>query len=234
MSGAAVSLLALLAFAAGSVPFGYLIARARGIDIRQHGSKNIGATNVGRVLGRPLGFLCFGLDLLKGLLPTLLAGRVLGALGDGQPAAPVAWAWLAIMAASVLGHMFSPWVGFRGGKGVATGFGALLGVWPLLTLPALAALLAWLACAAATRYVGLASCVAAASLPASVLATPWLWRVANGGPISAAARDGSAIFAAWPHLIVATVLAGLVIVKHRGNLARMWAGTEPRIGQRRA
>ena len=218
--------LALAAFLSGSIPFGYVIGRTRGVDIRQHGSRNIGATNVGRVLGRPWGFLCFGLDLLKGLLPTLGAGAALGVLGSAAPPAGLAWAWLGVMAASVLGHMFSPWVGFKGGKGVATGFGALLGVWPLLTLPAVVALGVWLATLAATRYVGLSSCLAATSLPASVLAAP----VALAAVGLAEAQPGGA-GTPWPHLIVATVLGGLVVYKHRGNLARVWAGTEPKVGR---
>jgi glycerol-3-phosphate acyltransferase PlsY len=221
-------LLALAAFCSGSIPFGYLIGRARGIDIRAHGSKNIGATNVGRVLGRPLGFLCFGLDLLKGLLPTLAAGWTLGTLGDTAPPAPMAWAWLGIMAASVLGHMFSPWVGFKGGKGVATGFGALLGVWPLFTLPGLLALVIWLVSVKLTRYVGVSSCLAAGSLPITAALTPAALHALG---LSGRAADAPGV--PGPHVIVGGALAALVIIKHRGNLARTWAGTEFKIGQPR-
>jgi glycerol-3-phosphate acyltransferase PlsY len=228
-------LLLAAAFLSGSIPFGLLIGRLRGVDIRQHGSKNIGATNVGRVLGRPWGFLCFGLDLLKGLLPTLAAGAALGMLsgpGDGgagagaSAGAGVVWAWLGIMAAPILGHMFSPWVGFRGGKGVATGFGALLGVWPMLTLPAALALVVWVGVVKVTRYVGLASCAAAASLPVSVSLLTW-W-----GPHSGWASLAGSWERAWPYLVVSGLLAGLVIFKHRGNLARTWAGTEFKVGAR--
>ena len=159
-----------LAFVCGSVPFGLLIARARGIDIRKHGSGNIGATNVWRVMGRGPGLLCFVLDVLKGLVPVLIAGWWMGLLGGHQIAPRQAWLWLAVMAAPILGHMFTPFAGFKGGKGVATGLGAMLGLYPYLTFPALGVFAVWIAAAAVWRYVSLASCVAALSLPALVFA----------------------------------------------------------------
>jgi acyl phosphate:glycerol-3-phosphate acyltransferase len=110
-----------IAFLAGSIPFGLLIAQAKGLDIRKHGSGNIGATNVARVLGMKLGLLCFGLDVLKGLGPTLGAGLAMGVVGTLEVPAIDAWWWLGVMSAAIFGHMFSPWIGFRGGKGVATG-----------------------------------------------------------------------------------------------------------------
>jgi acyl phosphate:glycerol-3-phosphate acyltransferase len=218
-------LLVLAAALSGSIPFGYLIGRARGIDIRQHGSKNIGATNVGRVLGRPLGVACFVLDLAKGLLPTLGAGWVLGVLGDVSPDVRAGWWWMGVMAGCVLGHMFSPWVGFKGGKGVATGFGALLGIFPVLTVPAVVVLFVWLMSVKITRYVGLSSCVAAVALPVSVGLLPVVlgWGVGEDGR-----------WVLWPQLVVGLVLASLVVYRHRGNLARTWAGTEFRVGEKRA
>src|SRR5437016_1587601 len=114
-------LLMLAAFVSGSIPFALLIGKAHGIDIRAYGSGNIGATNVGRVLGKGAGLLCFALDVLKGFLPTLGAGAVMGLIGGSIFDAPIgpraACPWLAVMALSVLGHIFSPWVGFKGGKG---------------------------------------------------------------------------------------------------------------------
>lgn len=216
-------LLLLAAFLSGSIPFGLLIARAKGVDIRKHGSGNIGATNVWRTLGRGPGLLCFALDVLKGLAPTLAAGAALHILHPqplpGPISAAPAWQWLAIMAASILGHMFSPWVGFRGGKGVATGLGALLGVYPYLTAPALAALLVWILAAALARYVSLASIAAAIALPLFVLA----WSRAGPDPSSAA-----------PFIAATALLGALVVYKHRSNIKRLLAGTENRIGRRAA
>ena len=116
----------VLGFVSGSIPFALLIGRAKGVDIRRHGSGNVGATNVSRVLGRPYGLLCFALDAAKGAGPVVAAGLVQGVFGATVAAVePTAqWAWLAVAVASVAGHMFSPFVGFRGGKGVATGFGS--------------------------------------------------------------------------------------------------------------
>lgn len=212
------------AYLAGSVPFGLLIGRAHGIDIRAHGSKNIGATNVGRVLGRRAGIACFALDMLKGFVPTLLAGLALGTAGRVDPPPDASWAWLAVAGAAVAGHMFPPWLAFRGGKGVATGFGAILAVVPLLTIPAAGALVVWLGTLRVSRYVGLSSCVAAASLPLLTALQPGLLRAAGLGRAGAPGLGTVA-----PHLAVGAILAALVIYRHRGNLARTLRGTESRV-----
>ena len=154
-------LIIIAAFLAGSIPFGLLIARAKGVDIRKHGSGNIGATNVGRVLGRRYFFLCFALDLLKGLLPTLAMGAALGALGAFTMSMHDAAWWLGAAVASILGHVFCPWLGFKGGKGVATGLGALLGVFPLLSVAGGVATVVWILAMLLWRYVSLASIIAA-------------------------------------------------------------------------
>lgn len=209
-----------LAFLAGSIPFGYLIGLARGVDVRRQGSGNIGATNVGRVLGRRWGMLCFGLDFLKGCVPTLAAGAVLGTIA-APTAAPLAdiGLWLGAMAATVLGHMFTPWLGFKGGKGVATGFGALMGLWPVLTIPALLAFVVWFVVLKATRYMSLASCLAAASLPIWVVLVDF----------TRGAREGGG-WPVWPYFVTALVLGALVVFKHRANIARLRTGTEPKVG----
>ncbi len=198
-----------LAFLAGSIPFGLLVGRALGRDLRAHGSGNIGATNALRVLGKPAGVAVLALDALKGWAPTALLPPALAAHGH----APPTWLPLALALASVLGHVFPPWLRFRGGKGVATSAGAFLAVHPAAFVMALGA---FVAVVATTRIVSLGSILAAATLPVFAL----LW-------------DGPA---AWgEHLLrtVALVLAaGLVILKHRGNLARLRAGSEPRLGQR--
>lgn len=209
------------AFLAGSIPFGLLIARARGVDIRKHGSGNIGATNVGRVLGRRYFFLCFALDFLKGFGPTLAAGVLFGTLG--RPFAPLGdtGLWLGTMAAAVLGHVFCPWLKFKGGKGVATGLGALVAVYPVMTFAGLGALLIWLATIAVWRYVSLSSILAALALPPLVLLVLVLW---ERGPLpehaQAAARAG------WPYLAVAAAMTVLVLWTHRANMSRLRSGTE--------
>jgi glycerol-3-phosphate acyltransferase PlsY len=222
--------LAIAAFAIGSIPTGVLIARSKGVDLRTHGSGNIGATNVLRVLGPGPGALCFVLDFLKGLAPTLAAGYMTGLLGVRVPAPREAVPWLMVMAASVLGHMFSPWVGFKGGKGVATGLGAMLGVYPFLTIPALASLAVWAFVVAIWRYVGVASVAAAGSLPLFVL----IWGAVSAAVIDRVpAAELPAYRAAWtPFLIATSLLAAVVIVKHRANIRRTLAGTESRLGQR--
>jgi len=198
----------------GSIPFGLILARRfAGIDIRRHGSGNIGATNVARVLGIRLGLVCFALDVAKGLIPTLAAGIASGIAGSMEPDPAEAWLWMATMASPVIGHLFSPWVGFRGGKGVATGLGSMLGVYPGLTVAALVALTLWIAIVWKWRYVGVASCAAAASLPI-VVASLFAWR----GEFA----DST------PFVIVTAAIALLVILKHRGNLVRTLQGTEPR------
>lgn len=215
------------AFLIGSIPFGLLIARSRGVDIRKHGSGNIGATNVGRVLGKKLGFFCFACDLLKGLLPTLGAGLYLGRAGHWSVEPGVAWQWLAVMVSPVLGHMFCPWIGFKGGKGVATGLGALLGVFPALTIPGVGAAVVWLMMLRVWRYVGMSSVVASASLPVWVAAE---FAVAgSAGWIGAGTAWMDVVRLALPFFALTLALAALVIVKHRANIARTLAGTEPRV-----
>lgn len=218
--------LALGAYIVGSIPFGLLIGFARGVDIREHGSRNIGATNTGRVLGRPFGILCFVLDALKGAVPVATAGLVMGAWG----AAPAELGalrlslWLLVACASFIGHVAPIWLRFRGGKGVATGFGALLAMWPILTFPALLAILAWALVLAACRMMSLASIAGALSVPLS------LALMAALSPAGAA----SGLRATGPALAVTAALAVLVIWRHRGNLARIRLGTEPRIGRPRS
>ena len=220
---------ALVAFACGSIPFGPIVARLRGIDLRTVGSGNIGATNVGRALGWKWGVLVYVLDAIKGAAPVLAAGAMAGILG--KPADEVApadmWWWLLMPIASVLGHMFSPFVGFKGGKGVATGSGAMLAVYPVLTAPLLVAIGLWAVLLAVTRYMSVASIAAAGAIPATVAALALL-RTGAGTP------DGELPIAhAVPALVVTGVVAALVIAKHRSNIERLLAGTEHRLGSKK-
>jgi glycerol-3-phosphate acyltransferase PlsY len=205
-------------FLCGSVPFALLLGRLRGIDIRTVGSGNVGATNLGRALGKPWGIACFALDALKGAAPVVAFGLWRGCWGVpiGEAAGNPTAEWVAVAAAAILGHVFSPWVGFRGGKGVATGFGAMAAMWPLLTWPMLGALLAWAILLLVSRFISLASVAASLVPPAVIL-------------VQAAGTDRIPP-AATPLLIATTAIAVLVVFRHRGNLARLRAGTEPRIG----
>ena len=223
------SVAALVAFGCGSIPFGPIVARLRGIDLRTVGSGNIGATNVGRALGWKWGVLVYVLDAIKGAAPVLAAGAMAGILG--KPADEVApadmWWWLLMPIASVLGHMFSPFVGFKGGKGVATGSGAMLAVWPTLTGPLLVAIGLWAVLLAATRYMSVASMAAAISIPLTVAAAAAI-RTGDGTP------DGELpIRHALPAIIVTGGVAMLVVWKHRPNIERLLAGKENRLGTKR-
>ncbi len=196
----------LLSYIAGATPFGYLVARWKGLDIRQHGSGNIGATNVIRVLGKKIGLPVFAMDLFKGLLPVLLAKS--WSLQSGYD--PV-WPMLVAALGSVLGHNFTFWLRFRGGKGVATSAGAMIAVLPLALL---VAVLVWLLFFLATRYVAVASIAAGLSLPATVLSQRLL----------SAPADRPAL----PLLVFAAVIGFLAVWRHRSNIRRLREGTENR------
>ena len=214
------------AYVAGSIPFGYLLGRARGLDIRQHGSKNVGATNVGRVLGRRLGLTCFVLDMVKGAVPVIAAGVINDLITESidSISAQQMWLWLAVACAAVLGHMHSLFLGLRGGKGVATGFGAMLAMWPLLTFPALGVMVVWYGMLRLTRYVSVASMTASLSLPLA-----YLVRVLP--PDAMDVELSQTLDRVWrvsPPLIVTAVLALLIVFKHRTNIARLRRGEEPK------
>jgi glycerol-3-phosphate acyltransferase PlsY len=199
------------AYLIGSIPFGVLIARSRGVDLRGRGSGNVGATNVGRVMGARWGYLCFVLDVLKGFVPVFVVGRLLAG-GAGRPEPAVQAAWLATALGCILGHVFSLYLRFRGGKGVATSLGVLLGVYPYYTWPGLAALGLWVAAVLIWRYVSLASILAAAAFP--VLFAAMRWPVGD----------------LWPLLVFAAVIGALVVIRHRSNIRRLLAGSENRVG----
>jgi len=223
----------------GSIPFALLLGKANGIDVRTVGSRNVGATNLGRALGLGWFLVCFALDALKGATATVGFGLATGSLGRAalELDAGQAWAWLVVAAMPVVGHMYSPWVGFKGGKGVATGLGALLGVFPVLTLPAVGSLVVFLAVLGLWKYVGLASVAAAATLPIwtwylySLLLTEREKTAADAAPVDIFSTEIPNVVepVRWPFVTLTVLLAAAVIWKHRGNLERLAAGTEPRI-----
>ncbi len=186
-------ILTAVAYIVGSIPTGLLLARASGVDIRATGSGNIGATNVYRTLGRTVGIATLLGDCLKGLVPVLVARK----LGFADP-------WVAAVGlAAFLGHVYTIFLGFKGGKGVATALGVFLGVSPLSVLGALAL---FIGIVATTRYISLGSIIAAAAMPFLVAAVE-----------------------RRPLLVGMTlVIAVIVIVKHRENIRRLREGTENR------
>ncbi len=220
--------LATIGYFAGSVPFAFMLARSRGVDLFTVGSGNIGATNLGRALGKPWGFLCFFLDATKGALPVLLAGWWMGSLGrtaiEIQPS--TAWSWLGVAILAILGHTLSPWIGFKGGKGVATAFGALAALWPSVTIPALAALALWILILLVFRFISLASIVAALSIPCGIVVGAAL--TPSGLDLATRAQR------VLPFLAVTGFIAAFVTWKHRTNIARIKSGTEPRVFGRHA
>ncbi|MEO6437053.1 MAG: glycerol-3-phosphate 1-O-acyltransferase PlsY [Tepidisphaeraceae bacterium] len=202
-----------LAYLIGSIPFGLIIGLAKGVDPRQAGSGNIGATNVGRLLGGKFFAIVFTLDLLKGLLPTAFAAVLLHGAAVNRTDFIL---WLLVGFAVIAGHMFSLFLGFKGGKGVATSAGVLLGVFPYFTLPGVVSILTWVILFKATRYVSLASIFGSALFPVFYLVVA----LAMGWPVFGAQL---------PLLIFATAMATLIVYKHRTNIIRLRAGTESRL-----
>jgi len=193
----------------GSVSFAYLAGRAKGIDLREHGSRNLGATNVGRVLGKGWGFSVFFADLAKGLLPVLLARW----LADQAPGHALGSLPVLTAAAAILGHSFTCFHGFKGGKAVATSLGVLIGLVYLVAAICLATwIMVWAIAYAllrqgASNAVGPASVMAALVMPFANLATfkdPW-------GLLN------------LPLTMFLFLLSALVIIRHRGNIARLFA-----------
>jgi len=191
--------LAILSYFVGAIPFGMLVARTRGIDIMKVGSGNIGATNVVRALGPKYGILVFVLDVLKGAVPGIVTHFVVDAPKYGVQIQT--WQFI-FGVVSILGHMFSPFLKFKGGKGVATGLGAALGSVPLTGLCAFAVMIV---STLVTRYISLSSLIAATSvIPISI----WL------------TKDEPQT---RPILVLMVVF---IFYKHRSNISRLIAGTE--------
>jgi len=196
----------------GSIPFGLIIARAHGIDLRKIGSGNIGATNLSRALGKKWAYLCFLLDVMKGLAPMLAAPS----LTSSPPLVTELLLALVVGCAAVLGHVFPIYVKFKGGKGVATSFGVALGLWPYFTICAVIAFAVWVIFVLVWRYISLASIIASVTFPLTLLLAIICipdWNFAN----------------LWPLLIAATAIPLIVIIRHRENIKRIIAGTESKI-----
>lgn len=193
--------LVVVAFVVGAIPWGYLVGKlAGGIDLRQVGSGGTGATNVLRTLGARASALVLVLDAVKGALPVLI-GRSLG----------IADIWIAAAAvAAVAGHCWSPFIGFKGGKGVATGAGAAIALVPqLVVLVVVMVLVVW-----RTRYVSLGSLLVVTFAAVAMVASAALG------------------LAAWPTAMAIIAIGGIIIYRHQENITRLRAGTERRFGEK--
>lgn len=204
MDSVVVPVLWCVSYLVGALPFGYLVGRWKGVDLFAVGSGNVGATNVGRVLGRKFGILVFALDFVKGALPVAAIIPLSNAIAERPGFAPD-WIKVGAAASAFLGHLFPIYLRFRGGKGVATGAGTVAVLAPV---PFAAALGVWLLALLVSRTVSLASILAVIVLSTTQLAVaPW-------------------------NAVAGFCLVGslFVIVKHRSNVGRLIAGTENRIG----
>jgi acyl phosphate:glycerol-3-phosphate acyltransferase len=193
-------ILLALAYAAGALPWGYVLGRWVGkIDLREHGSGGTGATNALRTLGWRVSLVVFVLDVLKGFVPVLVA-RVSG-LND--------WWIAAVAVAAVVGHCWSPLIGFRGGKGMATGAGAAAAMYPpvLLALPLIFGVI-WL-----TRYVSLGSLLGSVLVSAALVAL------------------GLAGLVQWSITLGVLAMTAIIVYQHQGNIRRLLSGTERRLGE---
>ena len=211
-----------LTYFIGSIPFGLIVGLARGVDPRKSGSGNIGATNVARVLGKKkYFFIVFFLDMSKSLIPMAIASVLAHQIPPQQRDWLVYLLWLLVGFAAVIGHMYSVFLRFHGGKGVATSCGVMLGLFPYYTWPGLVAIGVFMIVFFIWRYVSLGSMLGASAFPVAYVAVG-AWR---GWPVF-----GSQL----PLLIFGVLMAALIVYKHRTNITRLRAGTENRVTPRRA
>ena len=199
----------LVGYLLGSIPTGYVVARAKGVDIRSAGSGNIGATNVFRILGTPAGILVLLVDAAKGWIAVLIGMRMIWPwIAPDVATGTAEWLGVAAGVAAVLGHNYTFWLGFKGGKGIATSAGVLAGLVPLALLVALGV---WIAVVVLSRYVSLASILGAFVLPFAV----WFWRYST------------------LMVTITALLAAMAIYKHKSNIQRLLKGTENRVGKKK-
>ena len=209
-------ILVICSYLIGAIPFGVIISFAHGIDLRKIGSGNIGATNLGRAVGKKWAYFCFLLDAGKGFLPAVSAKWLI--IGDTlTPAA--CGLWLAVGCAAILGHIFPVFLKFKGGKGVATSLGVALGIYPYFTIPAVLSFLVWVPIVLKSRYISLGSVTAAVMFPvffalAVIISESWEFAVL------------------YPLLIAGIAIPVMVLIRHRRNIAEIINGTENKIKSR--
>jgi glycerol-3-phosphate acyltransferase PlsY len=199
-------LLALIGYILGSLPTGYVVGRLAGIDIRTVGSGNVGATNVTRILGKRFGYPVFVIDFAKGFVSVVISMFLASRTGSTPTFVDLCAAVGGIF--SVVGHSFPIWLGFKGGKGVATSLGVLFGVnW----IAALVMSAVWVLVFKLTRYVSLSSVAAAIALPLAMTGMSFLHQLRSNIPV-----------------YLSLCLTTIVVARHRANLSRLRCGTEPR------
>jgi glycerol-3-phosphate acyltransferase PlsY len=204
------AIVAFLAYLLGSIPTGYVAGRIAGVDIRKVGSGNIGATNVTRVLGKRFGYPVFVVDFAKGLAAVIVGMMIANTAQSTPKFVDLCGAIAAIF--SVIGHSYPIWLGFKGGKGVATSLGSLFGLnWFAATV----ACVVWIVAFQVTRYVSLSSIAAAIALPVTVATMLYLKQLQT--PIL---------------FYFVLLLAAIIVVRHRSNLSRLLKGTEPRFARK--
>lgn len=208
--------LILIAYYIGSISFALLIAKAHGVDLRAVGSGNLGATNLSRACGKKWAYICFVLDVLKGFIP-VIAAKLL--IIPQKPTAPILAVWLAVGSAAILGHIFPFYLKFKGGKGVATSFGVVLGIWPYYSVPGIIAFIIWAVVVYIWKYISLGSVIAAGVFPVIIiiltaLLPKWHFNIL------------------WPLILAAIILCILVIYLHRSNIQRIINGRENKVMQR--
>lgn len=204
--------LIIASYLLGSIPFGLIIAKAHGKDLRKIGSGNIGATNLSRAMGRKWAYFCFILDVSKGLIPMLITAGFI----SSEPGTAELFLWLMVGVAAVIGHILPVYLKFKGGKGVATSFGVALGLWPYYTICAVATFVVWIVVVLIWRYISLGSIIASIVFPVTlivIIAAGQEWDFAN----------------LWPLLTVAIGIPIMVIVRHHENIKRIIAGTENKV-----
>ena len=201
-----LAIIFLASYLTGAIPWGFIIGKLKGVDIRNHGSGNIGATNVTRIIGKPWGIFCFAIDFAKGLLPVVIV-KILFPSVFFLSATQVSIAIILAVMGTVIGHIYPVYLGFKGGKGISTGTGALVAITPLAIV---CGLIAWVVVFKAFKYVSLASIIAA--IIVSVISFVFSY---------------SGIYPIYPILLYFIALLALfAIYKHKSNIKRLLNGTE--------
>lgn len=208
--------LIIISYFIGSISFAMLIARMHGIDLRAIGSGNLGATNLARACGKKWAYICFALDVLKGFVP-VIAAKLL--IIPASPSAALLTVWLATGIAAILGHIFPFYLKFKGGKGVATSFGVVLGIWPYYTIPGLIVFVLWAVIVLIWKYISLASVIAAAIFPIVMIILTGILKNWYFSTL-------------WPLILAAAILCSLVIFLHRTNIKRLLDGNENKVLQK--
>ena len=208
-----------ISYLIGCIPFGLIVGRAKGVDVRTAGSGNIGATNVARLLGSRWGYFVFVLDALKGFLPTAVASWGAHQIPPLNRTAGLYALWLAVGAMAFVGHCFPIFLKFKGGKGVSTSVGICLGYIPYLTYPGLIGLLTFYVVVKVSRYISVGSLIASAVVPTAYIIIGLLvgWDVFG--------RQ-------LPVLLLTLCLTTGIWIKHRANMVRLFKGTESPIKSR--